>query len=64
MTKLLAVLQKLEIKTQILIDMVISGGAVHRMFLNLTKIVLVVRFDPKSLLEVIFWHLVTEKVAI
>ena len=44
--------------------MVISGGAVHRMFLNLAKIVLVVRLDPKSLLEVIFWHLVTEKVAI
>ena len=52
------------LKSQILIDMVISGRAVHRMFLNLMKIVLVVHLDPKSLLEVIFWHLVTEKVAI
>ena len=36
----------------------------HGMYLNLVKIALAVCSCPKSLIEVIFWHLVTEKVAV
>ena len=57
--KLLA--ENLEISTNNVREML---EAFHGMFLNLVKIALAVCSCPKSLIEVTFWHLVTEKVAV